>query len=77
MGENREPRTAISAAQGPAQSTPSRGFDRYGNPVTAQLRIVGQRRREAEEKLDRHLQDARTKPEKNRTAESSGPTATY
>lgn len=38
-----------------------RGVDVYGNPITDGLRIIGQRRREAEEKLDRHLQDARAR----------------
>ncbi|BCW69947.1 hypothetical protein NicSoilB8_09910 [Arthrobacter sp. NicSoilB8] len=38
-----------------------RGVDVYGNPITDRLRIIGQRRREAEEKLDRHLQDARAR----------------
>lgn len=41
------------------KGTHHRDVDGYGNPITQQLRIIGQRRREAEEKLDRHLQDAR------------------
>jgi hypothetical protein len=32
-------------------------------PTTQQMRIVGQRRREAEEKLEHHLQEARRKEE--------------
>jgi hypothetical protein len=32
-------------------------------PTTAQMRTVGQRRREAEEKLEHHLQEARHKDE--------------
>jgi len=32
-------------------------------PTTQQVRTVGQRRREAEEKLERHLQEARRKGE--------------
>lgn len=33
----------------------------HSAPTTEQLRIVGQRRREAEEKLEHHLQQARHK----------------
>jgi hypothetical protein len=35
--------------------------DDYGNPTTQQLRVVGRRRRDAEEKLEQHLQEARAK----------------
>ena len=33
-----------------------------GSPTTQQMRTVGQRRREAEEKLQHHLQEAKEKP---------------
>lgn len=61
MGETVEPRLEFPAKPRPLKSAPGRGIDGYGNPITEQLRIVGQRRREAEEKLDRHLKDARTR----------------
>lgn len=61
MGENTQQRTGWPANPEPAKTASSRGVDRYGNPVTEQLRIIGQRRREAEEKLERHLQAARTR----------------
>lgn len=59
MGENTELSRDLPSIPRLNKKTPARGFDWYGNPVTDQLRVVGQRRREAEEKLDRHLQDAR------------------
>lgn len=34
-----------------------------GTPTTQQLRIVGQRRRDAEEKLEQHLKNVRHKDE--------------
>jgi len=59
MGENTVPSINLPASPGLRKNRPNRVVDGYGNPITEQLRIVGQRRREAEEKLDRHLQDAR------------------
>lgn len=59
MGENTELSRDLPSIPTLNKKTLARGFDWYGNPVTDQLRVVGQRRREAEEKLDRHLQDAR------------------
>jgi hypothetical protein len=59
MGENTEPRMAMPSGPERLKGTHHRDVDGYGNPITQQLRIIGQRRREAEEKLDRHLQDAR------------------
>ena len=37
------------------------GTDAGGTPITRQLRTVGQRRRDAEFKLQQHLQQARRK----------------
>lgn len=59
MGENTEPRVTLPSSPERLKGTHHRDVDGYGNPITQQLRIIGQRRREAEEKLDRHLQDAR------------------
>lgn len=36
-----------------------------GSPTTQQLRIVGQRRRDAEEKLEHHLEKARHRDDLN------------
>ncbi|MDR6438987.1 arginase family enzyme [Paenarthrobacter nicotinovorans] len=43
-----------------------------GDPTTQQLRTVGQRRREAERKLDLHLEEARHKGEKEYLPASAG-----
>jgi len=59
MGENTEPRLTLPSGPERPKGTHHRDVDGYGNPITQQLRIIGQRRREAEEKLDRHLHDAR------------------
>lgn len=61
MGENTKSRSALPSGSEGAKSTHLRDVEGYGNPITQQLRIIGQRRREAEEKLERHLQDARKK----------------
>ena len=59
MGENTEPRVSLPSGPERLKGTHHRDVDGYTNPITQQLRIVGQRRREAEEKLDRHLLEAR------------------
>ena len=59
MGENTEPRVTLPSDSERMKGTRHRDVDGYGNPITQQLRIIGQRRREAEEKLDQHLQEAR------------------
>jgi hypothetical protein len=41
----------------------------HSAPTTQQIRTVGQRRREAEEKLEHHLEEARAKSEHHETAE--------
>jgi hypothetical protein len=41
----------------------------HSAPTTQQIRTVGQRRREAEEKLEHHLEEARAKAEHDETAE--------
>lgn len=61
MGENSEPRMEFAGTPRARKKAMDRGVDVYGNPITDRLRIIGQRRREAEEKLDRHLQDARAR----------------
>jgi hypothetical protein len=61
MGENTEPRVDSSAVTGQMKMVPSGHVDGFGSPITQQMRIVGQRRRDAEEKLEHHLQEARAK----------------
>lgn len=46
----------------PAEPMGAASEDR-GDPTTQQMRTVGQRRREAERKLDLHLEEARHKGE--------------
>jgi hypothetical protein len=41
----------------------------HAAPTTQQIRTVGQRRRDAEEKLEHHLEEARHKAEHDETAE--------
>ncbi|MEV8148255.1 hypothetical protein AB0O52_08895 [Arthrobacter sp. NPDC080073] len=61
MSEKDEQKLASPAA-GPylrrEKSVPS---EEYENPTTHQMRIVGQRRTEAEAKLERQLREARSK----------------
>ena len=59
MGENTESPAALPSGPAALRGSHHRDVEGYGNPITQQLRIIGQRRREAEEKLDRHLRDAR------------------
>jgi hypothetical protein len=47
----------------------------HSAPTTQQIRTVGQRRREAEEKLEHHLEEARAKSEHHETAEGDTETA--
>jgi hypothetical protein len=61
MGENTEFGAASSPVTGPMKTVPSGHLDGFGSPITQQMRIVGQRRRDAEEKLEHHLQEARAK----------------
>jgi hypothetical protein len=46
----------------------------HSAPTTQQIRTVGQRRREAEEKLEHHLEEARAKSEHHETAEADNET---
>ncbi|GAA3269680.1 hypothetical protein [Paenarthrobacter aurescens] len=50
--ENGQPAGPASAAS-----------DEWGDPTTQQMRTIGQRRREAERKLDLHLEEASHKGE--------------
>lgn len=59
--ENVTPGSPAEVQSGPTVS--------HDNPTTAQMRTVGQRRREAEEKLEHHLEDARHKTEEEHKAE--------
>jgi hypothetical protein len=48
----------------PGPPSEERGYgtgDDVGSPTTQQMRAVGQRRREAERKLDQHLEEAKHK----------------
>ena len=49
------PTAAEKQAQGQAKGD-------HSAPTTGQMRTVGQRRRDSEEKLEKHLQEARHKP---------------
>jgi hypothetical protein len=53
--EHQAPAAAEKQAQGQAKSEQSA-------PHTGQIRTVGQRRRDSEEKLEKHQQEARHKP---------------
>lgn len=61
MGENTDIHMDLPAADGVGKKMLSGRGDDYGNPTTQQLRVVGRRRRDAEEKLEQHLQEARAK----------------
>jgi hypothetical protein len=61
MGENSELEVASSPVTGQMKTVSSGHLDGFGSPITQQMRIVGQRRRDAEEKLEHHLQEARAK----------------
>ncbi|MBT2588268.1 hypothetical protein [Arthrobacter sp. ISL-95] len=61
MGEQENVQPAEGAAAGSAMS------EERGDPTTQQMRTVGQRRREAERKLDLHLQEASHKGEATAT----------
>lgn len=50
------PAAAKKQAQGQAKGD-------HSAPITGQMRTVGQRRRDSEEKLEKHQQEARHKPE--------------
>lgn len=56
MGEQEHEQPAAAA-------TGSAASEDRGDPTTQQMRTVGQRRREAERKLDLHLQEASHKGE--------------
>jgi hypothetical protein len=55
---------------GPTPKLPEQG-GYGGSPTTEQMRTVGQRRRDAEEKLERHLEEVRHK-EESHPVEASG-----
>lgn len=61
MGENTEAGVASASVPGPMKTVHSGHQDNFGNPITQRMRIIGQRRRDAEEKLEHHLQEARAK----------------
>jgi hypothetical protein len=58
---------------GPTPKSPEQG-GLGGSPNTGQLRTVGQRRRDAEEKLERHLEEVRHK-EDSQPVEQTEPDA--
>lgn len=59
MGEHEKDRTAARTDTAPSDAA----VEDRGDPTTQQLRTVGQRRREAERKLDIHLEEASHKGE--------------
>ncbi|VXA98379.1 conserved hypothetical protein [Arthrobacter sp. 9V] len=61
MGEQEHVQPAEAAAEGSA------AWEDRGDPTTQQMRTVGQRRREAERKLDLHLEEASHKGETTAT----------
>ncbi|ASN22091.1 hypothetical protein [Arthrobacter sp. YN] len=64
MGEHEKDRTAARSDAARTDAAPSdAAIEDRGDPTTQQLRTVGQRRREAERKLDIHLEEASHKGE--------------
>jgi hypothetical protein len=59
MSENTDPRLPHSSPGGTARARQPGHAVRHENPTTQQMRIIGQRRAEAEEKLAHHLEQAR------------------
>lgn len=59
MSENINPHPPHSNPGGTARARHPGHSVRHENPTTQQMRIVGQRRAEAEEKLAHHLEQAR------------------
>ena len=56
--KKKEPNQSASSVDAP-QEQRLEGYS--GSPTTQQMRTVGQRRRDAEEKLEQHLEEARHK----------------
>ena len=59
MSETTDPHVPNEAPPGAARSRQAGHAVRHENPTTQQMRIIGQRRAEAEEKLAHHLEQAR------------------
>lgn len=59
MSENTDPHLPHGTPGGAARARQPGHAVRHENPTTQQMRIVGQRRAEAEEKLAQHLEHAR------------------
>ncbi|MDQ0820845.1 hypothetical protein QFZ69_001724 [Arthrobacter sp. V1I7] len=59
MSENTDPHPPDGVPGGTARARQPGHSVRHENPTTQQMRIVGQRRAEAEEKLAHHLEQAR------------------
>lgn len=73
MSENPEPYLRHGGAGGTARARQPGPAVRHENPTTQQMRIIGQRRAEAEEKLAQHLEQARHLAKKGHPA--GGPSA--
>jgi len=73
MSEMTDPHLPNDSPPGTARARPAGHAVRHENPTTQQMRIIGQRRTEAEEKLAHHLEQARhPAKEDHPAAERSG-----
>jgi hypothetical protein len=72
MSENTDPHPPHGNPGGTARGRQPGRIVRHENPTTQQMRIVGQRRAEAEEKLAHHLEQARHPAKEQRTAAEPG-----
>lgn len=59
MSEKKKEQDQPASSEDTPQEQRLEGYS--GSPTTQQMRTVGQRRREAEEKLEHHLEEARHK----------------
>ncbi|BCW47432.1 hypothetical protein StoSoilB5_46160 [Arthrobacter sp. StoSoilB5] len=62
MGEEEKKGPGVPSGAGSEERDPWQETD-AGSPTTQQMRTIGQRRREAERKLDQHLEEAKHKAE--------------
>lgn len=58
-----QPGTEQAGPDGEEKKAPAERPDDQSAPSTHQMRTVGQRRRDSEEKLEQHQKEARDKPE--------------
>jgi hypothetical protein len=58
-----QPSTERAGPDGEEKKAPAERPDDHSAPSTHQMRTVGQRRRDSEEKLEQHQKEAREKPE--------------